>query len=234
MTTLLAMLLLAAAPAAVKAADCSSCDCRHWAWSNDCKPCCQTIPIVASATEEQLVTVVGLGAPLAERVIEARKGKRIQKLTDLNLNGADFSALEKKVGDLPAAEAQRILPFIELSGQVTDENGNPIKPDAAPFVVKVKGSVHLTTGLHAYLVVRDGGGAWIEPSGKLAAAAAKPGVQEFEDNCYLGEKEIPPPASGEPYEVFAVLADREYGKYEHPDPATFRARSQEIKLRRTH
>jgi len=237
MTMTLMALLLAAAPAAAATPDCKSCDCEHWLWADRCKPCCEPVKIATVATREQFVDVLRLDAALAERVIEARKGKRIEKLTDLTLSRTDLDALEKKVSNLSPGQTKAILPSVELASEVADENDNPVNPDSAPFIVRVKGSVHATAGLYAYLVVRDRSAEWVEPSGELAVAAAKSGVQEFKDNCYLGQQRILPPSTGTGYVVFAVLVDRQYNTEkpdEHLDPATVRARSQEIRLRRTH
>jgi hypothetical protein len=236
MAMMLMALLLAADPSVVAAPDCKSCDCAHWLWADRCKPCCEPVGIVTVATAEQFVDVLRLDPALAARVVEARKGKRIEKLTDLTLSRSDLNALEKKVSELSPGQMNAILPSIELSGEVTDENDHPIAHNAAPFVVKVKGNAHILAGLYAYLVVKDAAAEWIEPSGALARVASRsePGSQAFTEYGYLGEKEVLPPSTGTEYTCFAVVVDTPHAAYTHLKPATVRARSQEIKLRRTH
>jgi len=236
MTSVLMVFLLAAAPAATAAPACKSCDCEHWGWPNSCKPCCEAIQILNVATKKQFVDVLHLEPDLAERVIEARNSKKMEKPADFTLNRDDLDVLRRKVSNLKPVQIESILPSIELSSSVADEHGNPIKPNEAPFIVQVTGKVHITAGLYAYLVVKDASAQWIEPSGELAdvASASKARVLQFTDKCYLGEMKIRPSAPGTEYTCFAVVVDKPYNAYEHLDPATVRARSQEVKLRRTH
>ena len=73
----------------------------------------------------------------------------------------------------------------------------------------------------------DNGVEWIQP--KLSWVTSTDVTKRFEGYCYLGE--INNPASlNKMYKIFAIVTDRKYKEYKHPDKRTIRANSKEIEL----
>lgn len=102
-----------------------------------------------------------------------------------------------------------------------------IDKENAPFKIQVKGTASNINNLYVYLVVVDNGVEWIQP--KLSWVTSTDVTKRFEGYCYLGE--INNPASlNKMYKIFAIVTDRKYKEYKHPDKRTIRANSKEIEL----
>ncbi|HEC99589.1 MAG TPA: hypothetical protein ENN18_04320 [Proteobacteria bacterium] len=106
----------------------------------------------------------------------------------------------------------RNAPSISIS-EISDVKGRPVKNNAAPFKIIVKGEVLNVEGLFVYLVVKDKGKEYIQPTGEsVGLGLMRHPKVNYSGNCYLGEKKDPLGVKNT-YEIYAVVTDREYPEY---------------------
>lgn len=92
--------------------------------------------------------------------------------------------------------------------QITDQKGNEIKRDSAPFIVSVKGTVSNGHGKYLYLVVDDGNFEFIEPGLGFVIE------NNFTGNCYLGLQNSSQSLK-KWYKIYAVVTVEKHEPYEH-------------------
>jgi hypothetical protein len=121
--------------------------------------------------------------------------------------------------------SQKIQEYPKPSIRIVDiQNKNN-----APFKNLVKGTALKSENYYIYLVVVDNDVEWIQPKCKIYNGDSK---RNFEGNCHLGE--IYNPASlNKWYTIFAIVTDKKYKQYEHPEEKTIIAKSNEIRLYRS-
>jgi hypothetical protein len=97
--------------------------------------------------------------------------------------------------------------------EISDVKARPVKNNAALFKIIVKGEVLNAEGLFVYLVVKDKGKEYIQPTGEsVGLGLMRHPKVNYSGNCYLGEINDPPGLKNT-YEIYAVVTDREYPEY---------------------
>ncbi|MBN1638756.1 MAG: hypothetical protein JW866_07305 [Ignavibacteriales bacterium] len=127
------------------------------------------------------------------------------------------------------SSVERVPPNITIVDDIRDEHHNPIEKDSSPFKVYVKGTVSNAKDLFVYLVVCDFNYEWIQPVECLGANIDK----EFSGYCYLGIIDDPN-SINRWYKIFAIVTNKKYKEYEHPNRKSIIAESNKVDLYRTH